>query len=271
GDIGFDEAVELDERFLVEPDEVEVACREARLAQAVGDRVCRESRVVLPAREALLLRGGNDSAVLDKAGGAVVIVRRDAKDVRGHALEEGVDERRDGARLREDDQQAEEHEHNRDGHEPVLLLLPEKGPELAEDAPLAHIALSEHPRVVLRIAVPGRIRRPAEPAGSVAAERILAREPPQKPDRRQHKDEEQRQEHARVRAAQHARDAPPPGARPSEERRRDEPEDGQQDADRAKPLGAADAAAPPERRGNEAKEQPDRQAERALLVPRPWK
>src|SRR6476620_7871059 len=53
-------------------------------------------------------------------------------------LEQRVDERRDGARLREHDQQAEEHEHDDDRHEPVLLLLLEELKELSENATLTH-------------------------------------------------------------------------------------------------------------------------------------
>src|SRR6266849_3602092 len=63
--------------------------------------------------------------------------------------EQRVDERRDGARLREHDQQAEQHEHQHDRHEPVLLLLPQELPELREDTALAHgiDSLSVHPVV----------------------------------------------------------------------------------------------------------------------------
>ena len=50
--------------------------------------------VVLLAREALFLRGGDDLAVRDERGGAVVIERRDAEDAHA-ALEQRVDERRD--------------------------------------------------------------------------------------------------------------------------------------------------------------------------------
>ena len=41
----------------------------------------REARVALLAREALLLRGGDDVAVAKQAGGAVVIERGDSEDV----------------------------------------------------------------------------------------------------------------------------------------------------------------------------------------------
>ena len=91
---------------------------------------------MLLAREALFLRGRDDAAVLDQARGRVVVVGGDAEDADGQ-LEQRVDERRDGARLREHDQQAEQHEHDDDRHQPVLLFLPQELPELASTRLLA--------------------------------------------------------------------------------------------------------------------------------------
>jgi hypothetical protein len=51
----------------------DVAEAAAGLRQAVADRVDRKPGVVLLAREALLLRCGDDAAVLDQRRGAVVI------------------------------------------------------------------------------------------------------------------------------------------------------------------------------------------------------
>src|SRR5258705_6547239 len=56
-------------------------------------------------------------------------------------LEERVDERGDCAGLREHEQQTEQHEHQDDGDQPVLLLLTEKRQEFPKDATLAHIDL----------------------------------------------------------------------------------------------------------------------------------
>src|SRR4051812_10614542 len=56
-------------------------------------------------------------------------------------LEQRINERRDGAGLRENDQQSEQHEHDDDGHEPVFLFLLEKLEELPEDAAFAHFSL----------------------------------------------------------------------------------------------------------------------------------
>src|SRR5690606_38221299 len=73
----------LHERLVVEDDVVDLVQRGARLLEAVGQRLRREARVVLAPREALFLRGGDDAAVLDQRGGAVVVVGRDAEDA-GH-------------------------------------------------------------------------------------------------------------------------------------------------------------------------------------------
>ena len=63
GQIGLDETVELQQRLVVEDDVVELLDLEAGLLQAVVRRVRREAVVVLDAREALFLRGGDDVAV----------------------------------------------------------------------------------------------------------------------------------------------------------------------------------------------------------------
>ncbi len=80
GDIGLEQALELQERLVVEGDEIDVLEGAAGLPQAVAHRLGGEARVVLLAREALLLRGRHDATVLDECCGAVVIERRDAQD-----------------------------------------------------------------------------------------------------------------------------------------------------------------------------------------------
>src|ERR1043166_3370173 len=57
-------------------------------------------------------------------------------------LEQRVDERCDSARLREHDQETEQHEHHDDWNQPVLLLLAEERPEFGEHATFAHGDLS---------------------------------------------------------------------------------------------------------------------------------
>ena len=78
-------AVEAQHRVVVEHHGIELVWLDEGLLQAVADRVCRKTRVVLLSGEALLLRGGNDVAVPNDRGRGVVVEARDAKDRGGHA------------------------------------------------------------------------------------------------------------------------------------------------------------------------------------------
>src|SRR5438105_1570012 len=73
--IRLEEPLELEQRFVVERDVIDVVERISRGAQAISDGVLRKSRIVLLARESLFLRGGDNGAVIDKRGSAVVIER----------------------------------------------------------------------------------------------------------------------------------------------------------------------------------------------------
>ncbi len=81
GDVGLEDAVELEERLVVEGDQVELAGGDPAFLQAVVDGVLREVEVVLLAREALFLGGRDDAPVLDEAGGAVVVESGDSENV----------------------------------------------------------------------------------------------------------------------------------------------------------------------------------------------
>ena len=76
-EVGLEQALELQERLVVEHDMVERFRGDAGFFQAPGDGVVRKGRVVLPAGEARLLRRGHDAAVLDQRGRAVVVEGRD--------------------------------------------------------------------------------------------------------------------------------------------------------------------------------------------------
>jgi hypothetical protein len=80
-----EDAVELEDRLLVEGDRVDLGA--AGLGEAVAERVHRHRLVVLLAGEALLLRGCDDHAVLDEAGGGVVVVAGEAEGAEGAAHE----------------------------------------------------------------------------------------------------------------------------------------------------------------------------------------
>ena len=91
GEVGLEEPLELEERLVVEGDGVE---RRRRSSPASGRQYAtacaREAGVVLLAREALLLRGGDDLAVDDEAGGRVVVEGRDAEDAVRHGGQKSV-------------------------------------------------------------------------------------------------------------------------------------------------------------------------------------
>jgi hypothetical protein len=136
GEVGLEQALELQERLVVEGDVVDVGQLDAGLVEAVLHGVLREARIVLLAREALLLRGADEMAVLDQRGGAVMIESRDAEHAHegcSSFLEQRVDERRDGRTLGQHDQAAEDHHHDQDRQQPELLALPHEGPEFDDD------------------------------------------------------------------------------------------------------------------------------------------
>ena len=82
GEVGLEEAFELGERLVVEGDVVEFVGGEACLAQAIGDGLGREGRIVLDPGESLLLGGGDDPAVDDEGGGAIMIECGETQDRR---------------------------------------------------------------------------------------------------------------------------------------------------------------------------------------------
>src|SRR5262249_40702708 len=80
-EVRLQDAVELLQRLVVEADVVEILDGDPGLLHAELRGEAREGGVVALAGEALLLRGGDDLAVLDQGGGAVVVERRDTEDV----------------------------------------------------------------------------------------------------------------------------------------------------------------------------------------------
>src|SRR5262245_14273612 len=127
---------------------------------------------------------------------------------------------------------------------------------------------SIHARVMLSIAIPGRIRRPSRRGRGrpPACERILAEEPPHHPERHEDDDEEQREQHAGVEVADHERDSPPPDARPRQRRRRDAAEDDQRGTDGADDFGAQRMVPPVQPGGKHTEHRADREAERSFTA-----
>ncbi len=75
GEIGFEQPLELEERLVVEDDVIDVAGSDFGFVQAILDGVTRETRIVLLAGEALLLRGCDDPPVGYQGRRAVVVER----------------------------------------------------------------------------------------------------------------------------------------------------------------------------------------------------
>src|SRR3989442_15206463 len=69
---------------------------------------------------------------------------------------------------------------------------------------------SEHPRVMLGIAVAFGVRRPPGPRVAPARKRIPAGDPPNQAERHERDSEQNFQEHATVHVREHAGKAPPP-------------------------------------------------------------
>ena len=72
--VGFQEALELDQRLVIEHEILEVPKRNPAFLQAVADRVGWEPGIELFPREALLLSGRHDLTIANQACSAVVIV-----------------------------------------------------------------------------------------------------------------------------------------------------------------------------------------------------
>jgi hypothetical protein len=84
GEPGPELPVELLARVLVVGDAIHVRDREVRLLEAVTEGRLRQPRIVLDARESLLLRRGDQLAVVQEAAGGVVEMGRDADDRERH-------------------------------------------------------------------------------------------------------------------------------------------------------------------------------------------
>ena len=81
--ITLQQAFEFQDRLVVERDVIQVIRGDASLAKAERRGRFRKAMVVLLAREPFFLRGGDDLAVADQAGGGVVIERGQTQDVHG--------------------------------------------------------------------------------------------------------------------------------------------------------------------------------------------
>src|SRR6185295_6609174 len=78
-EVGLENALEFEQRLVVEPHGCEVGGGDAAGAKAVVDRAGGKGRVTLLAGESLLLRGSHDLPVAQQARGTVVVERGDSQ------------------------------------------------------------------------------------------------------------------------------------------------------------------------------------------------
>jgi hypothetical protein len=79
GKIGFEQALELEKWLVIEGDVIDFAKRDAALVQTISERMVWKTRIMLLAREALLLGGGNDLSIDDQRRCTIVIERRQSQ------------------------------------------------------------------------------------------------------------------------------------------------------------------------------------------------
>src|SRR5688572_10196589 len=95
-----------------------------------------------------------------------------------------------------------------------------------------------HPPVMLRAAIPRRMRHPTRPSVAFAGHRIAADRPPDQPHRRKNQHERQGEDDAGVDVAEDDREAPPDIARPLQQCRPKVSEGDQCGSNRAEDFGA---------------------------------
>ncbi len=82
-EIGFEDAFEFEEGFIVERDNIKTGGLDAAFSEAKIDCIFWERKIMLLTREAFFLRRRDDLSVLDKTRRAVMIKSRYAKNVHG--------------------------------------------------------------------------------------------------------------------------------------------------------------------------------------------
>ena len=89
GKISLEQALELEERLVVERDGIELIRPDSPDLEARSDRILRELGIVLDAREAFFLGGSHDLPVLDETGGGVVVPSAHTKNVQRSSFKRG--------------------------------------------------------------------------------------------------------------------------------------------------------------------------------------
>ncbi len=133
GQVSLEQSFKFQQRLVVEDHPIQIAGINRSFPQTVGQRVTRKARVMFLAREPFLLGGRDNFTVVQQSRRAVVIERGDAKNAHWKGSEQRIDERRDRASLREDDEQTKNQEKNEDGNQPEFLSHPHVKPKFFQE------------------------------------------------------------------------------------------------------------------------------------------
>ena len=136
--VGLQQALELEVGLVIEGHGAQVGEPQARLRHDIGQGIGREGGVVLLAGEPLLLGRGDDLAVHQEGGGAVVIKGGETENRFGQPvipLKDGVDEGGDGRTAGKDHQGAEKQQRQDDGQQPKFFPDLEEAPQILERNP----------------------------------------------------------------------------------------------------------------------------------------
>jgi hypothetical protein len=91
-DIGFEEPLEFDKRLVIEHNVFEILDSDTSFVQTILNGMTWKTWIMLLSRKALFLRRSDDLAILNKTGGAVMVVRRDTENM--HAATSPLDDSR---------------------------------------------------------------------------------------------------------------------------------------------------------------------------------
>ena len=84
--VGFQQPVELQERLVVEGDEVQLARLQTADGQTSPDSLQRKGRIVLDAGKTFFLGSGDDTAVNHQGRGSIVVISREPQDAHQNSV-----------------------------------------------------------------------------------------------------------------------------------------------------------------------------------------
>src|SRR5437762_34575 len=127
---------ELQNRFVIKYDRIEVRLAQVGVVEAEADCVQRKSFVVFSASEPFLLRSGDDFAVAQQDGGGIVVVSGNAQDeTHDWTSNEWIHERRQNRGAAENEHQRQQQKDDNQGNQPPFLFLLQKEQEFFAKLP----------------------------------------------------------------------------------------------------------------------------------------